>query len=477
MTTVTVVVLYACLSIALTNNMLMPLLPSLEKAYHISAIAGIWITLVNQQAQAIFGPSLCRIGDNLDMRKRIAIVGLVSMVIGSIICAISAEFALLLLGRVLQGAGVVVFPMLTGLVTEEFTDGRRKFTVSSLQTVSFVGGGGGSVAAALLAQSYSSFEVVFWLSTVLAVVALALVIFCIPADRRARTSEVGGWRGADLFGAVGLAAPVICLQLGLTFGPINGWANPWVIGALIATPVLFLVWVRHEKRAAAPLVSMDVFFSRPVLIANLLSALTGFCVFGIVVATSSYVQMPVMVGLGVTAVVASLAVLPAESMMVVCGPVSAHLSSRYGKGVFLIGGFAVMAAGMGFLYAMHDSLPSILLALVVVGIGLGIVIPCTGLIYVEDIAPIHVGRMVMLSPIMAGSVGAGLGGVTFGALMSGMTMPGTHVPSESAFTTFWLLAAGVSLLAALVSTVYRLGERRGRLDDTAENGVLTPSAS
>lgn len=198
------------------------------------------------------------------------------------------------------------------------------------------------------------------------------------------------WQVVDLAGAAGFAVPAIALDIAFSEGPAWGWASGRIIGLYVAAALVLAGWVVAERRIASPLVDMRIFWSRTVWVNNAVSVLAGFGIFGAAIATSTFVQMPPVPGLGgfgLSPVTAALIVLPAEWMMLAVGPAVGYLSRRAGKGPFLAGGALVEAAGLALVTAFHASAAQVVIAMVVVGLGVGSVAASFGLIYVEDIAP------------------------------------------------------------------------------------------
>lgn len=457
MTVATGVIVYALLSYSVTSNMLTPLLPELEKDYGIGHVTAIWISLVALLAGALFIPSLCRLGDTLDAKKGMALLGLSCLVVGGVISALSPNIQLLLLGRALQGVALVVFPMVAGVVNDEFPVVRRKVAVSLLSAALFLGTGIGGVLAGLLVERATDFRLVFWLSSVLPLVALPLVIAFVPRGRRSHGVHPRWWKAVDLPGAVGFALPAIALDIAFSEGANWGWDSPMIVLAFVVAVVSGCAWILVERRVAAPLVDMKIFFSRPIWVNNAVSVLAGFGIFGAAVATSTFVQMPPVPGVngfGQSPVQAALIILPAEWMMLVVGPLVGYLSRRAGKGLFLTAGALVEGLGFVLLLAAHGSMLAVGLAMGVVGLGVGSVAASFGLIYVEDVPPEHVGRLFGISPILANGVGGSLAGAVFAALLTARPAPGDRLPSEAAFEAFWTVAASACLLAAVIASVY-----------------------
>jgi len=460
MNLITAVIVYALLSYSLTANMLTPLLPGLERAYHADHVAAIWISLVTLLAGAAFVPSLCRLGDTLDAKKGMTQTGLACLAAGGALSAVSPDIPVLLVGRALQGVGLLVFPMIAGVVNDEFPVTRRKVAISLLSATLFLGTGLGGVLAGLLVEYSAGFRWVFWASAALPLVALPLVSAFVPRGRAAGTlaaRRAHWWREVDLPGALGFAVPAIAVDLAFSEGGGWGWSSPAVLVLFGVAAVTVAAWILVERRSRAPLIDMKVFFSRPLWVNNSVSILAGFGVFGAAVATSTFVQLPPVAGtngFGGSPVEGALIILPAEWMMIVVGPLVGYLSRRTGKGVFLTAGAVLEALGFVVLVMAHDSLLGIGLAMAVVGLGVGSLSAAFGLIYVEDVPPDQVGRLFGISPILVTGVGGSLAGAVFAAMLSARPVAGTGLPAERAFEGFWLLAAGACLLAAAIASVY-----------------------
>jgi MFS family permease len=466
MTVVTAALLFGVAGYAIPSNMLLPLLPSLEASYHISAVAAIWISLIALLSGAAFVPTLCRLGDTMGWKKQLVLAGLACLTVGAVIAAASSSLPLLLVGRAVTGVGLVLFPMTAGIVNDEFPVVRRKVAIALIGAILFLGVGLGGIVAGLLVEHHSSFRIVFWGAAGLAFLGLLTVALLVPAGRgRPADAPAHWWQAVDPYGAAGFAIPAIALDIAFSEEPTWGWGSWQVIFLIAVAVVVAIAWVIVERRLPNPLVDQTVFWSRPMWVNNAVSILTGFGFFGAVVATSTFAQMPHLPGLnglGSSVVVAALVIVPTEWLTVFMGPLTGYLSRRMGKGPFLFSGAILEGLGLLLVIAFHGSLTELVLCMVVVGIGQGMVSASFGLIYVEDIPPEHVGRMFGISPILATGVGGSIAGAVFGAVLTSNPLPPAPgaptglppLPSADAFEVFWGLAAGLTFLAAAFAAVY-----------------------
>ncbi len=463
MNVVTAALLLGVIAYTIPSNMLTPLLVSLEAAYHVSAVAAIWISLVPLLAGAALLPTLCRLGDTMGWKKSVSVGGLVCLLLGALISAVSSNLPLLLVGRFFTGIGAVVFPLLCGIINDEFPLVRRKVAVSMVSACLFLGVGIGGIIAGEFVEHHANFRIVFWGAAVLAVIGLAAVSILVPNGRGpAADAPAKWWQAIDSFGAVGFAIPVIALDIAFSEMSVWGWGSWQVIFLIVLAVAVGIAWVLVERRLRNPLADQSLFWSRPIWVSNSVSILSGFAAIGSIISVSTFAQMPAIPGLnglGAGPVSGTWVIIPVEWAGLIMGPITGYLSRRVGKGPFLFAGAVFETIGLLLLIGFHGSLAELAICMVVVGIGVGMVISSFALVYVEDVPPEHVGRLFGISTILATGVGGSLGGAVFGAFLSANTLPPVKglppgLPSIQAFHGFWLLTAGLTALAAVVASVY-----------------------
>ncbi|GHF11480.1 MFS transporter [Streptomyces spiralis] len=454
MHTVLVVFVYVTLGYAVGTNMLVPLLPRVQQEYGLDEVQAVWVTISTLLTGALFIPSLCRLADIRGWRKQILLVSVACVAVGGAVAALSDNLPTLLLGRGLQGVGAAATPMTSAIVNENFTPALRRIGLPVKAASLFAGAGAGGIMAALLVDEPSGFRILFWTSAAIPALGFLLIASLVPATPTLPDSRI---RAVDLPGAIGFVVPVAALVVGFSYASRWGWTSPAFLGLMVVGVLVFPVWVAVERRTRDPLVDLKVFFSRPITIANISSVFVGFAIFGSMVSTSTYIQLPPVPGLGglgKSGLAAALLILPAELLMLGFGPVVGRLSARWGKGLFLVAGPAVQAVGYLVLIARHGSLAAVVTAIVVIGVGTGLIGPVWALTYVEDIPPEHVGRVYGIAPILSQGVGGSLAGALFGAILVANRLPGGKLPSEGAFIGFWWLAAGCALVAGLCGAAY-----------------------
>ncbi|MFF3131564.1 MFS transporter [Streptomyces mirabilis] len=161
---------------------------------------------------------------------------------------------------------------------------------------------------------------VFFLNVVPALLMAALALTVRDATR-ARGSAAG----LDLPGAALLAVALVALVRTLVVLPATGLTTATVLGPVVAAAAT-AAFVRHERRAASPLVPSGLLGSPTVVAALGTLVCASAALFGTLFVSTYYLQDV----LGLDPLQSSLRALPLAMMMVLGAPVSAVLLRRHG---------------------------------------------------------------------------------------------------------------------------------------------------
>ncbi|MBN2895974.1 MAG: MFS transporter [Campylobacterales bacterium] len=160
--------------------------------------------------QLPFGTMSDRIG-----RKVTLLIGLLIFLLGSVICALSDNIYLLMLGRFLQGAGAigsVITAMISDLVSEEVR-GKAMAIMGGTIALSFALAMG---AGPIISAAWGT-PMLFWITAALAVAAMILLFTKVPTPPRITHTYHETARTADIFKDPNLLTLIItnALQKGM----------------------------------------------------------------------------------------------------------------------------------------------------------------------------------------------------------------------------------------------------------------------
>jgi EmrB/QacA subfamily drug resistance transporter len=305
-------------------------------------------------------------------RRRMLIIGLVGFAAASAVGGAATSFAVLVIGRGAQGAfGALLAPAALSTLTVTFADPAERGKAFGVYGA--IAGGGGAVGLLLggFLTEYLSWRWCLYVNVILGVVGVAGALRLLPAYPRDPDVRID-WPGTVL-----VAAGLVAVVYGLSEADTKGWGAPTTLALLAAGVVLLVAFVLVERRVQHPLLPLRIVLNRFRGGAYLAIGLSAVGVFGIFLFLTYYFQLT----LAYSPVKSGLAFLPMIAAIVAASTTcSGVLMPRVGPrplvpvGLLLAaGGLSLLAARLGLRTSYLDW---ILLALILVGAGLGVVFGC-----------------------------------------------------------------------------------------------------
>jgi EmrB/QacA subfamily drug resistance transporter len=428
----------SALAYALSQTMVAPALPEIQRALHTSTTSVTYVLTAYLLTASVATPIVGRLGDMFG-KKRMLLVTLAFFGIGSVVAALSHSIGMLIAGRAIQGVGGAVFPLAFGIIRDEFPPEKVATAIGLISATFGIGGGAGLVLSGVIVDNLA-YEWIFWLALAFVAMAFVATRLFVP-ESPVKTPARIDWAGAGM-----LSAGLVGLLSALSEANRWGWGSAKEFGLLSASMVILLVWTRYELRVPEPLVDMRMMRRRPVLTTNLTGLLIGFGMFGSFIIIPQLVQLPKSTGFGFGASVteAGLFLLPSTAAMLFAGPIAGVLGNRLGSKVPLIAGTLFCAASFAFLAAEHEQRWTIDLAAALMGLGIGFAFASMANLIVEATEQRETGVATGMNTIMR-TIGGSLG-AQISATILAAHMRGGH-PTSAAFT----IAFSVSAVAVLIA--------------------------
>jgi EmrB/QacA subfamily drug resistance transporter len=440
----------AGVAFALQQTMVIPALPTLQREFDTTTTWITWVLTVFLLVASVATPVLGKLGDQYG-KERILVVCLALFLAGSIVAAFAWSIWVLIAARAIQGAGGAVFPLSFGIIRDEFPPERVGVGIGLVSAMFGVGGGFGIVLSGLIVDNFS-WRWLFIVGAVGIAIALVLVHKFVPESPIKTPSRV------DFIGASLLAGGLVALLIALTEGENWGWMSDRTLGLFAVATLLLLSWGWAELRVAEPMVDMRMLAQREVLFTNLTAIVAGFAMFGSFVLVPNFVEMPhdlpnalhglVDYGFDASATEAGLFLLPSSITLLFAGPLAGLLGRRWGSKWPLAIGLVLVGASAGSLALWHDEPWQVLLAMPVLGVGIGFAFASMATLITEAVRPTETGVATGMNTVMR-TVGGVVGGQVGAALLAAHTIGRTEVPSVDGF----VIAFGISAVAALIGAV------------------------
>ena len=298
-------------------------------------------------------------------RKRIFTIGIVAFGITSLVCGLTESAAVLIGARFLQGLSAAMMLICQiAILSNQFRDGQQRGKAFAWWGVVFGAGLGFGPIVGGLILALASWEWVFLIHAVLAIITLLLARAGVQESRDPGASTL------DVAGIATLSLAVFCLVLFVTQGPVLGFASLPALSIITLSVLSLIAFVIVEQRSVRPMLEFSVFRIRSFSGALLGSMGQNFSFWPFII----YLPIYFHVGLGYDSVQTGLALLAYTLPTLFVPPFAERLAQRWQPGgvitlgLFLIGlGFVVMKIG-----SVSDEpgwliLPGCVLA----GIGLG----------------------------------------------------------------------------------------------------------
>lgn len=448
----TILVLSLCGMVsALQFTLVIPLLPEFPELLGISTSDSSWLVTATLLTSAVSTPIIARMADMYG-KRRMLVVALVAMILGSVICALEFSFFAMIAGRALQGFGASLIAVGISILRDELPPERIGTAVALMSATMGIGSALGLPLAGVLAD-WLGWHSIFWFG---AVAGAVLVVALLTVVQESPVRTPGRF---DVGGAVVLSAALVSLLLPISKGSVWGWTEPAVIGLLLLAVLLLAAWVPLELRVNQPMVDLRTSIRRPVLMTNIASVFAGMAMFVNMLVTVQVLQQPTAsgsgFGLGVTA--AGLAMVPSGAAMVAVSPISGRLLDKYGGRMVLLAGGALMALSYTGRVFFADSVTAVVIGSTLVGIGTALAFAAMPTLIMSSVPITETASANGLNSLVR-SIGTSLASTLVAAIMAAFTVRvGDDVFStEQAFQlVLWLGAAAAAVCAGLAFLIPR----------------------
>lgn len=440
-----VIVAVACycgIVVALTQTMIIPLVPVLPRILDSSAADASWAITATLLAAAVTMPIAGRLGDMVGKRLML-LVSLSALVVGSLTCALSSALVLVVAGRALQGLSMGAIALGISIMRDELPPGRVGPAVAQVSATLGVGGAVGLPIAAVIAEK-GSWHVLFWVAAGLALMGVAAVAALVPE------SPVRTPARFDVLGALGLAAALLMLLVAITKGGDWGWGDGLTLGLVGGSVAVFLAWGVWELRVDAPLVDLRVTARPQVLFTNISSVAVGFAMYGMSLIPTQILMAPAQTGYGMgrTMIEAGLLLAPSGLVMYLFSSVGARLSAARGPRTSLATGIVVIGAGYVSALFLRDQPWEITLATVFIGAGIGIAYAAMPALIMGAVPVTETAAANGLNALMR-SMGTSLSSAVVSVVLARnvVRLGPVELPSSHGFTLALLISAAAAAVA------------------------------
>ncbi|HKH76716.1 MAG TPA: MFS transporter, partial [Rubrobacteraceae bacterium] len=344
----------------LNSSMVNVVVPVIGRDYGVTEAQVGWVITGFLLTFAIGIPLYGRAADVFSIRRAFT-VGLLAFAAGSLICASAPSLGMLVLGRIVQGAGGAAIPALSSVsVAKILPPGERGMAlgliVSSVGIGAAIGPIVGGAVGTLVGWHY-----LFIGTLILTAVLIPAALYVLPDDS---PEEV---RGFDLPGGILLGLAAGLFLFGITRGQVSGFGSAGSWGSFAGSALAAAGFGWRIRSAAEPFVSPTLFENRAYVAAVVVGY---FCMLANV---SALVFVPLLVSEvnGLSPGQAGLVLTPGAVALALISPLAGRWSDRIGGRPLIFAGLATMLLSILSISTFGAGATPVIASLGMLGVGTG----------------------------------------------------------------------------------------------------------
>ncbi|MGV9797384.1 MFS transporter [Mycobacterium sp. NPDC003449] len=444
------------LVVAVTGSLGPPLLADVSRHWDVSPAAAQWTLTVTLLSGCFAIPVIARLGDGPN-RRRVIVTTLTIVAAGGLCTVAPLGFTGVLVGRVLQGVGFGLTPLVIGAARDVLPDAGARSAIGVLSIASVACIGLGYPAAGALSQ-YGGPRSAYAAGLAVVVGTLALAARSLPPDRGDREPV-----RIDVVGVLLLGAAVVGLLLLADNAGSGALPVPLAVGGAVPCVLLGAAWARRELRSETPLVDLRHLTSPLMVTASGGVLAGGLAAYALISLASRYVQTSLGSGLGVHggALTAGTVLVSFSATSFVASRYTARIPRRCTAALIPLACAICAAAAVAFA-SMRSGIWSVVTVMALVGTGVGILFAAASLLIVESVAPDQTASAIGFN-LMARTLGVAAGSALCGAVLQSVGSTGGASSLADGYTAAAVAAAVIAMTTA-VATAVIVGLRRSKPD-------------
>ncbi|HDD2905703.1 TPA: DHA2 family efflux MFS transporter permease subunit [Staphylococcus aureus] len=318
--------------IAILNQTLLNVaLPKINTEFNISASTGQWLMTGFMLVNGILIPITAYLFNKYSYRK-LFLVALVLFTIGSLICAISMNFPIMMVGRVLQAIGAgVLMPLGSIVIITIYPPEKRGAAMGTMGIAMILAPAIGPTLSGYIVQNYH-WNVMFYGMFIIGIIAILVgfVWFKLYQYTTNPKADIPG----IIFSTIGFGA----LLYGFSEAGNKGWGSV-EIETMFAIGIIFIIlFVIRELRMKAPMLNLEVLKFPTFTLTTVINMVVMMSLYGGMILLPMYLQNL----RGFSVLDSGLLLLPGSLIMGLLGPFAGKLLDTIGLKPLAIFGIAVM---------------------------------------------------------------------------------------------------------------------------------------
>ncbi|MBI5973590.1 MDR family MFS transporter [Staphylococcus caledonicus] len=329
--TIVLIMLISAFVAMLNQTILNTALPAIISGLGISESTAQWLITGFMLVNGIMIPLTAFLMDKYPTRK-LYIFSMAAFLIGSILAAVSPGFGILMVARVVQAVGAgILLPLMQFTVFTLFPVEKRGFAMGLTGIVAQSAPAIGPTLTGLLIDFYS-WRMPFYIVATIAIIVFVIGYFFVENSNQTKPAVLD--KRSVVYSTFGFGLILFAFSSVSTFGI----TSPVVILSFIVGMLIVVIFSMRQLKVNHPLLNIRVFSNRTFT----LSAVASMLVFIGIVGPALLIPMYVQTGLGLSAVLSGLVILPGAVFNAFISVYTGKIFDKYGIRVLAIPGFILL---------------------------------------------------------------------------------------------------------------------------------------
>lgn len=370
-------------------------IPRLQTAFGADIHSVQWVLTAYILTQGVVTPTAAYFSETFGI-KRFYIFSLAAFTIGSALCGIAWSLPVLILFRIIQGAGgAALFPLSITLLFREFPPQERGAAMGFFGIPALLAPALGPTLGGYIV-TYAGWQLIFYINVPVGILAIILAFILLRNSQPERNTRFD-FPGFFL-ATVGLSTFLYALSDAST----DGWTSTPVLGSLLIGVLSLAIFVTYEimiaNRGRQPLLDLRLFANGPFRSSMIANVFVVFCLFGGLFLLPIYLQNI----RGQSAFQAGLILLPQALASMVSVIIGGRLVDRIGVRAVMIPGLLVLGVATWQLayITVYSPFWWIQTMLILRGIALGMTIQPLTVASMAEIRPRQLPQATSLSTVI-----------------------------------------------------------------------------
>lgn len=328
-----VVLLIGTFCTVLNQTLLTTAFPALMKAFDISASSVQWLTTGFLLVNGIMIPISAWLINKFSSKK-LYLSAMTIFLIGTITCFVAPNFSTLLIGRLIQAAGVgISMPLLQNIMLSIFPPEKRGSAMGMAGIVIGLAPALGPTLSGWIIDHYT-WRDLFGMVIPIVILVLVLATFLMKSVIQLSNPSI------DILSALLSTIGFGSLLYGFSSVGNDGWGSVKVIGFLVVGVIVIGLFVWRQLHLEHPFLELRVFKSPIFTIAAILSGVVNMAMVGAEMVLPLYIQNI----RGESAFHSGLMLLPGALVMGLMMPITGAIFDKYGAKRLAISGMLILTA-------------------------------------------------------------------------------------------------------------------------------------